>query len=203
MTNRKFKLPVAMMLLVGVAIVGYSYYSHAQGTKKTATVGPPPTQDPRFNFPVAPTTLTNAQHAELAETTARTYTVEPASLGPYTTRPEEEQKTLEQISEKIAKLAPIPAERLAHFAWMERPDSPVQFRSWGCLLQEAKRIEGGWSVRLVTMARATDSQGRHMDVLYRFVEDYTLSDDGQLRYVHGQAHPADDKPRFLMTGRSL
>lgn len=183
-----------------IAVTTYCKSMYRSSNTAFAASDQLPVQDPRLAFPVAPTTMTTETHHQLAAQSAR-YTVEAAMPEPGVTRTTDEQKKLEELASRLEKLAPVPNERRAHFAWMENADSPVQFKNWGCLLQEAKPASGGWTLRVIAMARATDSSGQHIDVFNRFIEEYTLTESGKLQLNQGHPHPDDPgQPRFGRSG---
>ena len=198
MIKRKvFLIPVGLLLIRGTLVAVKTW---SRPPVSTAAPAQPPLQDPRFNFPAAPTTMTTEAHTRLAAESAR-YTVEAAMPERGTTRPPEEQKRLEDVAARLEKLAPVPDQRRAHFAWLEKPDTPVKFQSWGCLLQDAKPIDGGWNVRLIVMARGTGPAGQHIDIFNRYVEDYTLLENGDLRFLQGRPHLDDPgKPQYGRSG---
>jgi hypothetical protein len=63
------------------------------------------------------------------------------------------------------------------------------------MLRAAKPIPGGWAVTLQAMARAMDSTGHPYDVYDRFVEEYELTESGDIRFVRGYPHPDDGSGR--------
>jgi hypothetical protein len=130
------------------------------------------------------------------------YTVQPGRDFPGQKRPVEEEKKLTVVCELLMKVKPEPAERLEYFSWMKQPDYPIRFRSWGCILREAKPIPGGWTVKLQAMARATDLTAYPYDVYNRYIEEYELSESGQIRFVRGYPHPddRDGRPNFRRFG---
>jgi len=202
MTSRnRILVIITGVLVVAGGILSVSTFSMAAQRQKNAkSAASVIIQDPRFNFPVAPTTMTTEAHSRMALGFAG-YTVEPAMVEPGKARSAAEQQDLEKVAEILTRLAPVPTQRQAYFDWLNRPDSAVRFKSWGCLLQEAKPINGGWEVRLTAMARGTDAQGQHIDIFNRFLEEYTLNDAGELHFVRCSAHPDDNaKPRFGRTG---
>lgn len=111
---------------------------------------------------------------------------------------EPEERTLAKLCEVLMKQKPEPVERISYFSWIKDVDCPIRFRSWGCMLREAKPVQGGWIVTLQAMARATDSEAHPYVVYDRFIEIYEISDVGNIRYVRGYPHPEDGggKPHF-------
>lgn len=185
---------------VVMVVTRYTQAGHPL-TSLQQPVTQPETQDPRFPFPVAPSGLSPLAEERLRASVHKN-TVDPSHEYPGFVRPPEQQKEFEKVSDILEKLEPLPPQRLAYFAWLDSPDCPIRFRSWGCLVREVKPVPGGWTVTLVAMARAEDASGHPYDVLRRFVEEYSLTETGELKYVRGYPHPEDhdDMPRFKRFG---
>lgn len=161
----------------------------------------PLTRDPRFSFPVAPSGISPAALESLRKIVSK-YTVDPSHEYPGFVRPPELQKEFDKVSEMLAKLEPLPPQRIAYFSWLDSPDSPIRFHSWGCLVRDVKPVPGGWKVTLQAMARAEDLSGYPYDVLRRFIEEYSLSETGELKYLRGYPHPEDNDeiPKYKRFG---
>lgn len=201
------KISLIPLLTVGLVVCGaQSAVSQTTTASQRPVEGQvsiplPATQDKQFPFPVAPTGISPEAMARMRAESPR-YTVDPSRESPDFVRPPDQQKEFEKVSGLLTKLQPVPPERIAYFAWLESPDSPIRFRSWGCLVRQAKPIPGGWAVTLQAMARAEDPSGHPYDVLRRFIEEYTLTHTGELRYVRGYPHPEDNDnvPKYKRFG---
>jgi hypothetical protein len=193
----------ALLLAIVVASVAAQRCHQSSSVLRRPSVAraqfSPSRTDPRFPFPVAPTTLTNEQRAALAASQP-SYTVDPYPLEPGQERSEAEFRVVKDLAAQIAALAPVPDERRACYAWSERPDYPILFQSWGCQLRQPKQIPGGWALELLVTPRATNSQNNRINVYNLFVEEYTLTDEAGLRFVRGYPHP--DSPPTPQFGRS-
>lgn len=146
----------------------------------------------------APAALSSEALAKLAAENPPKYTVQPYRDFPGQIGSDEEEARLKKVCDLLMQIKPEPAERVAYFAWMKRPDCPFQFRSWGCMLREAKPVAGGWNVTLQAMARGTDANGSYYDVFNRYMEEYALTETGQIKFLRGYPHPDDGngKPNF-------
>ena len=201
MTRRGIHVVAAIgVLCLSVVITAYATQRGVENQGDKAAPGasePRIPLDPRFPFPTAPTTFTLQQHAKMAAE-ASTYKVDPYPPQEGESRTEAHQRALEELTARVVKLAPVPDQRLAFFAWMDRPDCPIRFQGWGCWLDGVEAIPGGYSFRLRVSAHAFDATSRYVAVLNIYVEEYTLTKDEGLRFLRGYPAPGDDgKPRFF------
>ena len=120
---------------------------------------------------------------------ATVYTVEPIPVrGIVKPRSAQEERDVVAASAIIAKLKPIPNDRIQFFGWMNEPDSPAVFLGWSVFVQQSVPTSEG---QLITLRVSTQSMRKDnimMHVMNNFLEEY-LWTGGRLQYLRGYTCP--------------
>lgn len=135
----------------------------------------------------------------LARDPSKVYTVEPMPVrGEVKPRTQQEERLLEQATEIVARLRPVPEARLQFFSWIDQADSPLTVTGWGVFVQQVTPTPEGWLITLQVTPSTTRKDGGKANVGNCFIEQYLWS-DGTLRYMNGFAHPKIGAEPFIST----
>jgi len=198
MTTRSNPVRSRFPNILAIILVAYLQNSSASEVQPPLGGTEVNTSTPIPAHPLKPPGKATEAIAEFEAKNPPQYTVQVYREFPGEKFSEAEERTLQKLCDVLMNHKPEPAERLAYFSWIKAEDCPLRFRSWGCMIREAKPVQGGWVVTVQAMARATDSEA-HPHVVYdRFIETYEVSDLGEIRYLRGHPHPEDGggKPHF-------
>jgi hypothetical protein len=112
----------------------------------------------------------------------RTYAVVvQTAIGTIAPRSEEAEKRFQAAAAAIRSVKPVPEARREFFAWVSRPDSPVQAYGWDVTVREVEPVKGGLLITLIVSPRALHG-GSHAFVLNKLSEQYLLA-NGRLHFA--------------------
>jgi hypothetical protein len=123
---------------------------------------------------------------------ATVYKVEPIPIrGIVLPRTEQQEKAVQAASDIVAKLRPIPEDRIRFFRWMNGADSPVVFAGWSIFVQQVVPTPQGQLITLRVSALSNSRDGSPVNsVMNNFIEEYLWSGavlSGRMYMSRGQA----------------